>query len=274
MESLVREDIDSQARHPSSPYQAPHSSGPTSSSFPGPQGRDRTRANSYAYGGTDPYSSRSYPRNTFLHPPNTITLLWSFAHLEGTFEVEEALIKTHEFDEVKKSLLGGFGSAMGGGTLDQRKENVSWKDWIWGSGVEGSGKRVGATLEERRNSVMQEKTVPTFSSPPSILGVDLVLEPGESKSCECLLLSFSITSTDLKVRTCFMGGAIDSFSIRIPADLPPSFRGKSIKFSYHMVVGTNRSTSGPTTRGPSKDPLSRVMKVPLRIYNHVGGMLN
>ncbi len=56
--------------------------------------------------------------------------------------------------------------------------------------------------------------------------------------------------------------------------MPPSFRGKSIRFLYNLVVGTNRSavggaSFGPTARGAS----SRVMRVPIRVYNHVAGEL-
>lgn len=39
------------------------------------------------------------------------------------------------------------------------------------------------SLEERRNRAMNDKNYPVFSSPPSILAVDLTLEPGESKTC-------------------------------------------------------------------------------------------
>lgn len=69
-----------------------------------------------------------------------------------------------------------------------------------------------------------------------------------------------------------VGAKTDTFSIRVPADLPPSFRGKAIKFSYHLVVGTNRSQLGPMSPavGSTKDSISRVMRVPVRMYNHVG----
>ena len=39
------------------------------------------------------------------------------------------------------------------------------------------------SLEERRNRAMNDSSYPVFNSPPSILAVDLVLEPGESKTC-------------------------------------------------------------------------------------------
>ena len=44
------------------------------------------------------------------------------------------------------------------------------------------------SLEERRSKAMNDDSYPVFSSPPSILAVDLVLEPGESKTCKCQTL--------------------------------------------------------------------------------------
>ncbi|KAM0756310.1 Rgp1-domain-containing protein [Meredithblackwellia eburnea MCA 4105] len=231
MESVIREGLEDWTRRataegPSS-LGGSMSAGPTMMSFP-----DGSAGNNGALGA----------RNGLLHPPNTIAVLWSFAHLEGTFEVEESLVKPGEFVEVKRQLLGGAGTGMGmgGGTLEGAQGVSGWKSWLFGNDPNPRG--VGATLEERKNYSMKEKTIPTFSTPPSILGIDLVLEPGQSKSY--------------------------NFSIRVPADLPPSFRGKSIKFSYHLVVGTNRTTIGPAAANlPSR---SRVMRVPIRMYNHVG----
>lgn len=179
MDSVVRDDVEDWTRRTS----GSQSAGPTSTSFPDPRNR------SISYGGNPYAPSSSYARNPFLHPPNTVTVLWSFAHLEGTFEVDDALIKPAEFNEIKRGLFDGFGSGVGGGTLEERRGSVGWRDWLWGE----QGRRA-ASLEERKNSSMREKSIPTFSSPPSILGVDLVLEPGESKSCEIALLPSRVSS--------------------------------------------------------------------------------
>ncbi|GAA5941573.1 Rgp1p [Sporobolomyces koalae] len=215
--------------------------------------------------------SRTAVQHHDHHPPHTIALLWAFAHLEGSFEVDEDLIKEREFLEVKQLLAGGVGGVgMGGGTLEPKKQETGgWKNWLWGNSnvppaqdpsrrgdnlkegdygtTNASGEMEGAaTLEERKEKAVKDKSVPIFSCPPSILGVDLVLEPGESK--------------------CF------SFSIRLPADLPPSFRGKAIKFNYQLIVGSNRVSIGNQSGNLTsrKGSVSRVMRVPLRIYNHVG----
>lgn len=172
----------------------------------GPNTADSSRR--IASYGDGPKSASSFPiRNPFLHPPNSLMLLWSFAHLEGTFEVDDALIKPAEFIETKKSLIAGFGSGLGGGTLENDGAgSTGWKSWIWGgagkeiekAGLE-KGKRAGATLEERKINTMRERSIPTFSSPPSILGVDLILAPAESKTCT-LIVPFSISVIDSRCR--------------------------------------------------------------------------
>jgi hypothetical protein len=188
----------------------------------------------------------------------TETLLWAFAQFTGSFTVEDALVKTAEFNAVKRSLFGGTSSAgleyaIGGGSLDTEPMQgsaytgtVSGKlaSWLWGTnsarsssastlntkesttnhsresthsnvsipthsdqvidstaaaarrrssaapasaGVQGpyaTSAHAGGSLEERRNRAMNDKNYPVFSSPPSILAVDLTLEPGECKTCE------------------------------------------------------------------------------------------
>ena len=148
----------------------------------------------------------------------TQTLLWTFAQLQGSFELDDTLIKPAEFIAVKRALVGGGeGSAglVGGGTLHggAGDAGAGWRDWLLGNGqspppgLDGltsptehlavptpsssAGRRASgggiSTLEQRRTRVMADKTVPTFSTPPSILAVDLDLAPGESKTCACAI---------------------------------------------------------------------------------------
>lgn len=140
------------------------------------------------------------------HPdfiPGTETLLWSFARLEGLFEVEESLIRPNEFIAVKKVLYapgGGSisGGGIGGGVLDvESNKGKGWVNWLLGVSDEddASGRELssgaaareaggGGSLEERRARAMLDKTIPTLSTPPSILAVNMRLEPGESRTCE------------------------------------------------------------------------------------------
>ncbi|GAA5951108.1 hypothetical protein JCM10213_004240 [Rhodosporidiobolus nylandii] len=239
MESLAEADY-RRAAQSAGPLTNRIASAPAPSPYAQQPGSERSRSQSYANGAP---TARQQPD----YPPNTLSLLWAFAHLEGSFEVDESLIKPAEFLEVKRLIAGGLaGVGVGGGTLEERKEQGGWRGWFWGrKPVSVDDGRGAGSLEERKDRAVKDRAVPTFSCPPSILGVDLVLEPGQSKSF--------------------------TFTIRIPADLPPSFRGKAIKFSYHLVVGTNRVALGPSLPyGYNRESVSRVMRVPVRVYNHVG----
>ncbi|KAI0271663.1 Rgp1-domain-containing protein [Gloeopeniophorella convolvens] len=82
-----------------------------------------------------------------------------------------------------------------------------------------------------------EQPVPVFEVPPAMLAVDLSLGPGEERSY--------------------------NYTVKLPANLPPTYKGRTLRFSYQLSVGTCRATVGT----PSSQ--SRVMKVPIRVYNHV-----
>jgi hypothetical protein len=88
--------------------------------------------------------------------------------------------------------------------------------------------------------------------------------------------------------------ATDTYTIALPANLPPTFGGAALGFEYQFVVGACRAGAGPTPKLPGDAPSagpglsaipprrgaatasatsssSRVMKVPIRVYNHVAG---
>lgn len=62
----------------------------------------------------------------------------------------------------------------------------------------------------------------------------------------------------------------DTYTIALPDNLPPTFRGRTLKFSYELVIGTCRAGTGGSG-ATSANSISRVMKVPIRIYNNVVG---
>lgn len=81
----------------------------------------------------------------------------------------------------------------------------------------------------------------------------------------------------------------DSYSILLPSNLPPTFRGRTFRFAYELVVGICRSSSdsvnasangseifpnSASVKGQGKGPggsVSKVMKVPIRVYTNVVG---
>ncbi|KAG6864955.1 hypothetical protein C0991_006142 [Blastosporella zonata] len=89
-----------------------------------------------------------------------------------------------------------------------------------------------------------EAPLPTFEVQPAMLAVDLSLLPGESRSY--------------------------TYSIKLPDILPPTFKGRALRFSYELEIGTSRAGhGGPGSANASANSVSRVMKVPIRIYNNV-----
>ena len=80
----------------------------------------------------------------------------------------------------------------------------------------------------------------------------------------------------------------DSYSVALPSNLPPTFKGRALRFSYQLIVGTCQASSPFTPVSPSaifpSSPLStpglfseserrqsRVMQVPIRVHNYVAG---
>ncbi|KAJ3002209.1 hypothetical protein NUW54_g5970 [Trametes sanguinea] len=104
----------------------------------------------------------------------------------------------------------------------------------------GVGLGLGASVPE--DEVDPEAPLPTLEVQPSMLAVDLSLGPGESRTY--------------------------TYSLVLPDNLPPTFRGRALKFSYQFILGVCRAGSSASPgAGPSSN--SRVMKVPIRVYNNV-----
>jgi hypothetical protein len=113
-----------------------------------------------------------------------------------------------------------------------------------------------------------ETPLPTFEVPQVMLAVDLALRPGESRSC-----TYSMAVHLLLRSSCYFP---DTYTLPLPDNLPPTFKGRSFKFSYQFVVGTCRAGSSAIMPGNGMGPtgansVSRVMNVPIRVYNNVLG---
>ncbi|KAI5992450.1 Rgp1-domain-containing protein [Pisolithus albus] len=111
-----------------------------------------------------------------------------------------------------------------------------------------SGHSTNGLNDVEEENVDIEMPLPTFEVQPAMLAVDLSLAPGESRTY--------------------------TYSLMLPANLPPTFRGRSLKFSYELIVGTCRASASAMRSSSSLGPtgansVSRVMKVPIRVYNHV-----
>ncbi|KAI8886787.1 Rgp1-domain-containing protein [Backusella circina FSU 941] len=147
--------------------------------------------------------------NASLYSRPCEQLLWGFAQVIGQFVADPALIDSKQFKPLKsKTMYHPFGSGIGGG---------------------------GAMLLSKQESHKKKdsNTTPVFSTPPSVLFVDLNLAPGETVKY--------------------------SYKLTLPQDIPPSYRGKSMRFNYHLVVGTQRSSGSQ----------GHVVHVPFRVLNYI-----
>jgi hypothetical protein len=122
-----------------------------------------------------------------------------------------------------------------------------------------------------------ETSLPVLDVQSAMLAVDLELAPGEERSCKSSRPLFSFQSPKPP--------SSDTYTITLPSHLPPTHRGRSMKFAYEFIVGTCRagvspssSSSRPSPSSPSgssrskvvgRGGVSKVMRMPIRLYNHV-----
>jgi hypothetical protein len=164
-----------------------------------------------------------------------------YAQVSASFTVDGALINQSAFEEVKrKGVVGGqtsgrkqekprrTGGFLGAFGWDAIEESIS--------GLLSNGDLEG--LRDMRG-VASSNSIPLLSTPQSLLFVDLRLGPGEEKSY--------------------------SFSFTLPRGLPASHKGKAIKISYNLVIGTQRPS------GPKESQQVNRINVPFRVFSGVNG---
>lgn len=167
------------------------------------------------------------------------TLMMGYAQIHGSFTLDGSLVNQAPFEEVKrKGVLSGQGGGVVGVETSKRDSGLL-RGFGWGTiGESLGGLLSGGELSSIRDmrGTARSKSVPLFSTPQSILFVDLRLAPGESRS-------YNYTS-------------------RLPRGLPPSHRGKAIKILYNLVIGTQRP-------GGTKEQQIKSIEVPFRILGSV-----
>lgn len=166
-------------------------------------------------------------------------LMMGYAQVQGSFTLDGSLVSLAPFEEVKrKAVVGGQGGGVIGLETSKR-ESGFMRGFGWGSFANSIGELLGAgelsTIKEMRG-IASSKSVPLLSTPQSILFVDLTLAPGESKAFE--------------------------YSFRLPKGLPPTHRGKAMKISYTLVIGTQRP-------GGSKEQQVKSVEIPFRVLGSV-----
>ncbi|KAM3556363.1 hypothetical protein MY1884_005094 [Beauveria asiatica] len=167
------------------------------------------------------------------------SIMMGYAQVQGSFLLDGSLISLGQFDEVKKKgVVGGRGGGVVG--LDQnRRDSGLLRSFGWGAISSSLGDLLGSnelsTMKEMRGA-SNSKAVPLLSTPQSILFVDMQLAPGESRSFE--------------------------YTLRLPRGLPPSHKGKALKISYSLVIGTQRA-------GGTREQQVRSVEIPFRVLGSV-----
>ncbi|KAI9718228.1 MAG: hypothetical protein M1812_004218 [Candelaria pacifica] len=192
-----------------------------------------------SYQGQSQQPSRLAPAD---HQRPTETLMMGYAQVMGSFTLDGSLVSQAPFEEVKrKGVVGGQGGGGVVGVDSHKNDNSLFGSLGWRNigdslgGLLGSGEL--SSIKEMRG-LANSKAVPLLSTPQSILFVDLRLAPGQSKSYK--------------------------FGFTMPRGLPPSYKGKAIKISYNLVIGTQRA-------GTTKEQQIRHVDVPFRLFGGVNG---
>ena len=145
-------------------------------------------------------------------------LLMGYAQINASFTVDGSLINHSLFEEVKRKGVVGT-SGRGDPSTKAGKPGGGFFGNLGLGAISDSigGLLSGGELEglQKMRGVSSSQSIPLLSTPQSLLFVDLRLNPGEEKSF--------------------------SFSFTLPKGLPASHRGKAIKISYNLVIGTQRA---------------------------------
>ncbi|PHH88859.1 hypothetical protein CDD83_6959 [Cordyceps sp. RAO-2017] len=170
------------------------------------------------------------------------SLMMGYAQVQGSFSLDGSLISLGPFDQVKKkAAVGGRGGGVIGLEPSTKRESGLLRGFGWGNISNSLGDLWGggelSTIKEMRG-MANSKSVPLLSTPQSILFVDLQLAPGQSQAFE--------------------------YTFRLPKGLPPTHKGKAVKFSYSLVIGTQRA-------GGAKEQQVRSVEIPFRVLGSVNG---
>ncbi|KAK1754600.1 Rgp1-domain-containing protein [Echria macrotheca] len=166
-------------------------------------------------------------------------LMMGYAQVQGSFILDGSLVNLAPFEQVKrKAVVGGQGGGVIGVETAKRDSGLL-RGFGWGNFTSSISEILGggelSTIKEMRG-IASSKSIPLLSTPQSILFVDLQLAPGETKSFE--------------------------YSFRLPKGLPPTHRGKAMKISYSLVIGTQRP-------GGAKEQQVKSVEIPFRVLGSV-----
>lgn len=167
-------------------------------------------------------------------PAEPETLMMGHAQTMGHFTLDGSLVNAAPFEDVKRKGVQGGGGVVG--VERSKRASGMFGAFSWGNLGESIGGLLGnddMSSIAQMKATASSKTVPLLSTPQSLLFVDLCLAPGESASYH--------------------------YSFAVPHGLPPSYRGRAIKISYHISLGIQR---------PGGQPVKQI-EIPFRVLGSV-----
>ncbi|ODV90083.1 hypothetical protein CANCADRAFT_43770 [Tortispora caseinolytica NRRL Y-17796] len=178
-------------------------------------------------------------RNASLRRPKPETgsksLLMGYVQLLGEFEPNASLINTAIFENAKhsKMVLG----STAGGVIGVGKQPNNFHLGFFNFNLKSSlfGQTELSSLADTQDATRAGDSIPLFSTPQSVLFVDLNLMPGEQRSY--------------------------SYSMTLPSALPPTCRGTAFKFAYKLIIGIQCHSGGV--------PIPSTVTIPFRVYPKV-----
>ena len=190
------------------------------------------------------YSRRPSQLRTAGYGKAAETLMMGYVQLTGSFTLDGSLVNQAPFEAVKrKGVVGGQGNGGVVGVKNSKRDSSLFGALGWSNIGESLGGLLGgeeiSTIKEMKGAA-NAKSIPILSTPQSILFVDLHLRPGESRSFR--------------------------YRHALPRGVPPSHKGRAIKISYNLVVGTQRAKS------TAQQHQIRRVEVPFKVLPGINGM--
>ena len=175
-------------------------------------------------------------------PPET--LMMGYVQLMGSFTLDGSLVNLAPFESIKRrGVIGGQGGGGVVGIVNAKRESGLLGGFSWGNIGESLGGLLGGTepssIREMKG-IASTRSVPIISTPQSILFVDLRLSPGESRSYK--------------------------YNFTLPKGIPPTHKGRAIKVTYNLVIGTQRAQAN------AQQHSVRHVDIPFRVLPGVNGI--
>ncbi len=161
----------------------------------------------------------------------TESLLMGNVQLFGYLTVNDEIMDEEEFNIVRKrSIIGGKLGGIHG--LDVSAKSGGLFNGIT-SGIGSFFSGDDTHQYANTTAMLRDRAIPIFSTPQSLMFGELMLQPGEVKSY--------------------------LYSCELPKDLPPSYKGKSFRIIYHIVIVIQKSGIGSI-------PKLRTLYFPIRVF--------